>query len=388
MNVQINVDLVRSKLAERGMKQATLAAAAKIEKRTFEGILQRGTAALSSAHGIANALNIPIKEILIDVRDTDTVHTQIEPLEGVIWFGRVGGEEKDKRGGRFNAEIAFRAMVTGTNKNVRLKSLQLDCIDKRGVYAGRLGQIPQIIIDKNGTAATQNLATIAGHLVNEIVLVPNQSLVLGITSEFMARVITYPYQWDFGFLRLRGFDGTEDPLFDETFSYGGARFIERSELPTVPWFSDDQIETFLDMGYMNEAEEEILKSVPPDERLLHLWDTSHELQHSPLVRKVVDDIMGRLRNDAAAFSADRGSMTFPPPFKPRTGKARVFVVTLHGDQYIIKLPSIPIRDDLIMIVVRGIHLKKGDFTLESNRVILSPSWGNPLNVQVVYIEKS
>ena len=63
MNVPIDVEVIRAKLVELGWTQAELAEASKLAKRTVEGVLSRGTAALESLHRIANALEMEVNAI-------------------------------------------------------------------------------------------------------------------------------------------------------------------------------------------------------------------------------------------------------------------------------------------------------------------------------------
>jgi transcriptional regulator with XRE-family HTH domain len=63
MNVPIDVEAIRTKLIELGWTQAELAEASRLTKRTVEGILSRGTAALESLHQIATALEVDVNAI-------------------------------------------------------------------------------------------------------------------------------------------------------------------------------------------------------------------------------------------------------------------------------------------------------------------------------------
>lgn len=63
MPVSVDVNFIRNKLIELGWTQAKLAEESRLEQRTVEGILKRGTAALESLHRIATALQVDVNEI-------------------------------------------------------------------------------------------------------------------------------------------------------------------------------------------------------------------------------------------------------------------------------------------------------------------------------------
>jgi hypothetical protein len=309
---------------------------------------------------------------------------RIQPVSGVIWFGRPGGgEEKNQKGGRFSGAVTVRASVASTSPGVRVTAIGLDCIDEKGIYAARFGVRTELVNDASGEVTTQPLATVDEQFVNELVISPENSRVLGVVGEFAARATRYPYEWDFGFLRLRGFGSDRMVLFDTTFRYKGARSIIRSEPPQVPWFGDDQLQLLFDLGYMSSGEVEILKSIPPDERMLLLWDASYECWQDPAARMVVDRVWSRLHPKSEDFVRKFEGPIFPPPYPSMLGPQRQEIYTLAEGQREIVLPSRPARSDCVWVVVRGIYLD--DCKAEDRRVQLSLH-GAGYDVRVVYIE--
>jgi transcriptional regulator with XRE-family HTH domain len=63
MNVPIDVEAIRAKLVELGWTQAELAEASRLQKRSVEAILSRGTASLESLHRLANALEVDVNAL-------------------------------------------------------------------------------------------------------------------------------------------------------------------------------------------------------------------------------------------------------------------------------------------------------------------------------------
>ncbi|MBN9519759.1 hypothetical protein J0H58_14755 [bacterium] len=308
---------------------------------------------------------------------------RIEPVSGVIWFGRQRGEEKDLKGGRFGGALTVRASVSSTSTGVRVAAIELDCINEQGVYAAPLKQTTELVTDTSGKVTTQPLATLDGQFVQEIYLSPGSSRVLGAIAEFAARTTRYPYEWDYGFLRLRGFGPDRGVLLDVTYRYKGARSIERSAPPDVPFFSNGQLQLLLDLGYMNTREVDALKSIPPDERMLLLWDASYECWRDPGARKVVDEAWSRLHpKTEGTYLKTRGPI-FPPPYPSGLGPQRQALFELQDGQHDVVLPSRPVRPDCVWVVVRGIYLD--DCRAEDRRVHLSLT-GTGFDVQVVYIE--
>jgi hypothetical protein len=309
---------------------------------------------------------------------------RIEPVSGVIWFGRPGGgEEKYQQGGRFSGVVTVRASVASTSPGVRVTAIGLDCIDENGIYAARFGARTELVSDASGKVTTQPLATVDEQFVNELVISTENSRVLEVIGEFAARSTRYPRDWDFGFLRLRGFGSDRMVLFDTTFRYKGARSIIRSEPPQVPWFGDVQLELLLDLGYMSSGEVAILKSIPPGERMLLLWDASYECWRDPAARMVVDQVWSRLHLKSEDFVQKFQGPIFPPPYPSMLGPQRQETFTLAEGQREIVLPSRPARSDCVWVVVRGIYL---DDCKAEDRCVQLSLHGAGYDVRVVYIE--
>jgi hypothetical protein len=303
----------------------------------------------------------------------------------VIWFGRQGGEEKNLQGGRFHGAVTVRAGVTNTSPGIRVAAIELDCINEQGVYAAPLNQTTELVTDSSGKVTTRSVATLDGQFVDEVSLLPGSSRVLGVIGEFAARTTRYPYEWDYGFLRLRGFGPDRGPLFDVTYRYKGARSIEKSAPPEVPWFSNAQLQLLLDLGYMSTREVDVLKSIPADERMLLLWDSSYECWGCPAARKVVDEVWSRLRPKTEGTYLKTEGPIYPPPFPSTLGSQRQARFELADGQREIILPSRPVRPDCLWVVVRGIYLD--DSTAEDKRVQLSLT-GAGYDVEVVYVESA
>jgi hypothetical protein len=307
----------------------------------------------------------------------------VEPVSGVIWFGRPGGEEKDLQGGRFRGELTVRVSVTSTKPAVRVTSLELDCISKPGIHAAPLSQVIDLVTDASGTVATQRLATLSGQFVNELAISPGNSKMLTITTDFAARAMLYPYQWDFGFLQLRGLGSSRAVLFDVTYQYEGARSIVQTDAPEIPWFGDAQLELLLDLGYMNWSEIDVLQSIRPDERMLLLWDRTDDCWGNSAARTVIGDVWSRLHPKSdVAFLKSQGPI-FPPPFPSQLGAQRQVVVELADGQREIILPSSPVRPDCIWAVVSEIYIN--GCRAQDRKVQLSSV--DPGSIaQVIYIE--
>lgn len=158
MGVPIAVDGVRAKLIQLGWTQERLAEEARLSKRTVEGILSRGTAAIESLHRIANAMKIDVDRIISTESTANPLPQEIESASSRL--DRIISEEGEKAYAEVFAEMTVKSILE--NESVNLVVLRhsnwrhaVDRIISRMKSAGK--QIGIVDLDDPLTATRQGL---------------------------------------------------------------------------------------------------------------------------------------------------------------------------------------------------------------------------------------